>query len=138
MMRALVPLWGALSLVAVDQQVTATPPTGEAGASPAVTCEQPTTSPIVSPPKSETDMASMMAKWSETMSEIEAWWRERVEFLRCTVRQAGACHDERSPRSDRSVVARADRSARRNPGKAGALHHERSDDPAGYVVARAH
>jgi hypothetical protein len=82
MIRVLVSLWGALSLVAVDREVAATSPTGESGASPAVNCEQPTTSPAVPAPKSEADLAWMMTKWlaeREAHSQMEAWWGQRTE-----------------------------------------------------------
>jgi len=86
MIRALMPLRSLLSVIAVGWQVAATFPS-EAAVIPLVfSCEQPTNSTALPPPKSEADMVSIINQWmahEEAISEMKAisqmktWWRER-------------------------------------------------------------
>jgi hypothetical protein len=80
MVRAMMPLWGVLSLASVSGQVAAAPPGQPAVNAPAVSCEQPTNSIAVPPPKSEADAISLIKRWmddKETISQMEIWWQER-------------------------------------------------------------
>ena len=80
MVRAGMPLWSVLCLVSLTGQVAATPPGQPADTAPAISCEQPTNSTAVAPPKSEADVISLINSWmayKETTSQMETWWRER-------------------------------------------------------------
>lgn len=80
MVRAGMPFWSVLFLVSITGQVGATPPGQVAVTAPAISCEQPTNSTAVAPPKSEADVISLMNQWmacKETISQMETWWRER-------------------------------------------------------------
>ena len=82
MVRAGMPLWSVLCLVCLTGQVAATPPGQPADTAPAISCEQPTNSPALAPPKSEADVISLINSWmayKETVSQMETWWRERSE-----------------------------------------------------------
>jgi hypothetical protein len=80
MTPALISLRLVLSLIAMGWLVADTFPSEAALTLPIVTCEQPTNSTAVQPPKSESDIVLMMKKWmahQEAISQMETWWRER-------------------------------------------------------------
>jgi hypothetical protein len=80
MVRAGIPLWSALFLVAISWQVAATPPGKPVVTPPAISSEQPTNSNAAPTPKSEADVVSQINQWvahKEAISQMETWWRER-------------------------------------------------------------
>jgi len=101
MVRALMPLWSVLFLVPFGWQVAATPPSEAGVTAPAVSCEQPTTSTAVPPPKLEADVVSIMNRWiadKEAISQMETWWRERSK-------QPDALEGKPVPRATRETIS---------------------------------
>ena len=105
MIRALMPLRSLLSVVAVGWQVAATFPS-EAAVIPLVfSCEQPTNSTAVPPPKSEADIVSIMNQWmthQEAISQMKTWWRERSK-------QPGALASEPMPPATKEAASQMEK-----------------------------
>lgn len=106
MIRALVPLCGALSLAVVNHQIAA----NEVRAAEANSCEQPITTTTVPTPGSGSNLESLFRQWwahrqgvsdlnaqqnvsgkalgdesgasrtAEAIAQMEAWWRERTDL----------------------------------------------------------
>ena len=83
MIRVLVSLCKAVSLVAADGQAGASSPPTEAFSRPAINCEQPAYATAVTAPRAEVDIGSILRQFTthtETLSQMEAWWRERTDL----------------------------------------------------------
>ena len=80
MIRVLVSLCKAVSLVAADGQAGASTLPTEAFSRPAINCEQPGNATAATALRPEVDMGSILRQLttqSDTISQMEAWWRER-------------------------------------------------------------
>jgi hypothetical protein len=116
MIRVLVPLWGALALVAAYRQAAASSLPGEAFAPPATNCEQPANTTAPPAPGSNADIDSIMRQFmlpEATTSQMEAWWRERTDLHnRMTLEQSPSATKDGSAQMEawwkhRTELARA-------------------------------
>jgi hypothetical protein len=140
MIRVLVSLSSIVSLIAADRAAAGMCLPVEAPTPPAINCEQPANTTAAPAPAAEgdkSDMRSFMrqfATYTETLSQMEAWWRERSKF-------GYATQDKPTPSTMKEPLAQMDAWWQQRaelghvPGKkpAPAVHHRRHRQPSALL-----
>ena len=132
MIRVLVPLCGIVSLFAADPPASAGSIPWEAFAPPAIRCEQSADTSTTPTPRSEADIGSIMRRFtthSETLSQMEAWWRERSN-------SSDAAQGKQAPSMMKDVLAQMEAWWRERPDLHNGIPREQSPSAMKETITR--